>query len=53
MINDLFSSHSTERSGATPLAHRLRPEEQIDYVGFEKLVAKYPAPIRIKRPLST
>jgi len=43
MNNDLFSSHSTESSGVIPLAHRLRPEEQIDYVGFQKLVEKYPA----------
>lgn len=43
MTGDLFSSNTPEKSGTVPLAHKLRPEEQKDYIGFEKLVKKYPA----------
>lgn len=42
MTDDLFSTVSEEGSKITPLAHRMRPKEQIDYIGFKQLANKYP-----------
>ena len=43
MTDDLFSTDNGENSVITPLAYRLRPKEQVDYIGFKQLAEKYPA----------
>jgi len=42
MQNDIFSDSSSAEPKSAPLAYKMRPKTKEDYIGFDKLLGRYP-----------